>query len=189
MRSVILLIFVSLLPFGTHGQKKKIAYKDVFVYLSNNQFTDAEPLLRQYLRENETNANAFMYMGYIFESRFQIADFLRSPKESSSLADSAIFYLDLCVKNLTEKLAAANNSILELKKEKENAEKKSKAQTLLARLEKINQLKPNYKEVLKYRYFDDLSIKEISKKLNQPISTIKIKIFRACCKIFSSVGI
>ena len=45
--------------------------------------------------------------------------------------------------------------------------------------EKINQLKPNYKEVLKYRYFDDLSIKEISKKLNQPISTIKIKIFRA----------
>ena len=45
--------------------------------------------------------------------------------------------------------------------------------------EKINQLKPNYKEVLKYRYFDDLSIKEISKKLKQPISTIKIKIFRA----------
>ena len=45
--------------------------------------------------------------------------------------------------------------------------------------EKINQLKPNYKEVLKYRYFDDLSIKEIAKKLDQPISTIKIKIFRA----------
>ena len=45
--------------------------------------------------------------------------------------------------------------------------------------EKINQLKPNYKEVLKYRYFDDLSIKEIAKKLGQPISTIKIKIFRA----------
>ena len=45
--------------------------------------------------------------------------------------------------------------------------------------EKINQLKPNYKEVLKYRYFDDLSIKEISDKLNQPVNTIKIKIFRA----------
>ena len=45
--------------------------------------------------------------------------------------------------------------------------------------EKINQLKPNYKEVLKYRYFDDLSIKEISGKLNQPVNTIKIKIFRA----------
>ena len=45
--------------------------------------------------------------------------------------------------------------------------------------EKINELKPNYKEVLKYRYFEDLSIKEISKKLKQPTSTIKIKIFRA----------
>ena len=49
----------------------------------------------------------------------------------------------------------------------------------ISKEEKINQLKPNYKEVLKYRYFDDLSIKEISKKLDQPISTIKIKIFRA----------
>ena len=39
------------------------------------------------------------------------------------------------------KLAAENNSILELKKEKENAEKKSKAQTLLTRLEKLNALK------------------------------------------------
>ena len=29
------------------------------------------------------------------------------------------------------------------------------------------------------RYFDDLSIKEISGKLNQPVNTIKIKIFRA----------
>ena len=42
-----------------------------------------------------------------------------------------------------------------------------------------DRLKPNYKEVLKYRYFDDLSIKEISDKLNQPVNTIKIKIFRA----------
>ena len=33
--------------------------------------------------------------------------------------------------------------------------------------------------MIKYRYFEDLSIQEISKKLNQPINTVKIKIFRA----------
>jgi len=33
--------------------------------------------------------------------------------------------------------------------------------------------------MIKYRYIEDLSILEISKKLNQPVNTIKIKIFRA----------
>jgi hypothetical protein len=103
MSRSILLFSLILLSFASIGQKKKLAYKDVFVYLSNNQFAEAEPLLRQYLRENETNANAFMFMGYIFENRFQLADFLKQPRESASLADSAIFYLDLCIKNLTEK--------------------------------------------------------------------------------------
>ena len=36
-----------------------------------------------------------------------------------------------------------------------------------------------YRDIIKYRYMDDLSIQEISEKLNQPINTIKIKIFRA----------
>ena len=44
---------------------------------------------------------------------------------------------------------------------------------------KIDELKPMYKEMIKYRYIEDLSILEISKKLNQPVNTIKIKIFRA----------
>jgi hypothetical protein len=109
MSRSILLFSLILLSFASIGQKKKLAYKDVFVYLSNNQFAEAEPLLRQYLRENETNANAFMFMGYIFENRFQLADFLKQPRESASLADSAIFYLDLCIKNLTEKELKRND--------------------------------------------------------------------------------
>ena len=34
-------------------------------------------------------------------------------------------------------------------------------------------------EILKLKYIEDYSLNEISKKLNQPINTIKIKIFRA----------
>ena len=44
---------------------------------------------------------------------------------------------------------------------------------------KIDELKPMYRDVIKYRYLEDLSIQEISKKLNQPVNTVKIKIFRA----------
>ena len=44
---------------------------------------------------------------------------------------------------------------------------------------KIDELKPMYRDIIKYRYLEDLSIQEISKKLNQPVNTVKIKIFRA----------
>ena len=44
---------------------------------------------------------------------------------------------------------------------------------------KIEELKPMYREILKLKYIEDYSLNEISKKLNQPINTIKIKIFRA----------
>ena len=44
---------------------------------------------------------------------------------------------------------------------------------------KIDELKPMYRDMIKYRYLEDLPIQEISKKLNQPVNTVKIKIFRA----------
>ena len=44
---------------------------------------------------------------------------------------------------------------------------------------KIDELKPMYRDIIKFRYLEDLSIQEISKNLNQPVNTIKIKIFRA----------
>tara|TARA_B000000475_G_scaffold112197_1_gene90846 strand:+ start:309 stop:815 length:507 start_codon:yes stop_codon:yes gene_type:complete len=44
---------------------------------------------------------------------------------------------------------------------------------------KIDELKPMYRDIIKFRYLEDLSIQEISKKLNQPVNTVKIKIFRA----------
>ena len=44
---------------------------------------------------------------------------------------------------------------------------------------KISKLKPNYKKVIELRYFNELSYKEISIKLNQPINNIKVRIMRA----------
>jgi len=44
---------------------------------------------------------------------------------------------------------------------------------------KINKLKPHYKEVIELKCFNELTYKEISIKLNQPINNIKVKVLRA----------
>ena len=43
----------------------------------------------------------------------------------------------------------------------------------------IKQLKPKYQEVIQLRYFKELSYKEISEKINEPMSSVKVKILRA----------
>ncbi len=52
-------------------------------------------------------------------------------------------------------------------------------QNLLELKKSINQLKPHYQEVIKLRYFDDLSYKEISDKIGEPLNNVKIKLLRA----------
>ncbi len=46
-------------------------------------------------------------------------------------------------------------------------------------ISKIKTLKKDYKRILILRYFEELSYKEISHKMKQPINTIKVKILRA----------
>ena len=44
---------------------------------------------------------------------------------------------------------------------------------------KINKLKPSYKKVIELKYFNELSYKEMSIKLGQPINNIKVRVLRA----------
>ena len=53
------------------------------------------------------------------------------------------------------------------------------AQKLKSLKNKISKLKPNYKKVIELRYFNELSYKEISNKLKQPINNVKVRIMRA----------
>jgi len=39
--------------------------------------------------------------------------------------------------------------------------------------------KKDYRTILKLRYFDDLSLKEIEEALNESASTVRVKLFRA----------
>lgn len=52
-------------------------------------------------------------------------------------------------------------------------------QNLANLLRDIKKLKPHYQEVINLRFFQELSYKEISKELNEPINNIKVKLLRA----------
>ena len=54
-----------------------------------------------------------------------------------------------------------------------------KSERLEQILGSIKSLKDEYKKILQLRFFENLSYREISKKLNQPLNTIKVKILRA----------
>ena len=53
---------------------------------------------------------------------------------------------------------------------------------------KINKLKPHYKEVIELKCFNELSYKEISIKLNQPINNVKVKVLRAKKILFQLIS-
>lgn len=52
-------------------------------------------------------------------------------------------------------------------------------QNLAKLLRDIKKLKPHYQQVINLRYFQELSYKEISEELNEPINNVKIKLLRA----------
>ncbi len=43
----------------------------------------------------------------------------------------------------------------------------------------VNQLKPKYKELIRLRYFEELSYEEIADQLELPLGTVKAQLFRA----------
>ncbi|WP_303317127.1 sigma-70 family RNA polymerase sigma factor [Flavivirga abyssicola] len=52
-------------------------------------------------------------------------------------------------------------------------------QHLAKLLRDIKKLKPHYQEVINLRYFQELSYKEITKELDEPINNVKVKLLRA----------
>lgn len=52
-------------------------------------------------------------------------------------------------------------------------------QNLSQLLQFIKVLKPHYQEVIQLRYFQEMSYQEISDKIDEPLSNVKIKLLRA----------
>ncbi len=100
-----------LLSLATQAQKVK--YKDIYVWLANKQYTEAEPFLKRYLKDNDDNPNAFLFMGLIFEQKATKNDVLKEAVLSIKNIDSTLIFLDKAYKLMTEKELKRNDEYYE----------------------------------------------------------------------------
>jgi RNA polymerase sigma-70 factor (ECF subfamily) len=82
--------------------------------------------------------------------------------------------------SITQVLSKDDRKAFEVLDESPSAEDKLITEQHLAKLLRdIKKLKPHYQEVINLRYFQELSYKEISKELDEPMNNIKVKLLRA----------
>lgn len=83
-------------------------------------------------------------------------------------------------KSITQVISKDDREIFQVLDETPSAEDKLITDQHLAKLLRdIKKLKPNYQEIINLRYFQELSYKEISKELNEPMNNVKVKLLRA----------
>lgn len=82
--------------------------------------------------------------------------------------------------SITQVLSKDNKDALQVLDESPSPEDKLITEQHLAKLLRdIKKLKPHYQEVINLRYFQELSYKEISEELKEPINNVKVKLLRA----------
>lgn len=139
-----------------------------------NNKDDAEDLTieafgRAFKRLEQYTPN-FAFSTWLFKIASNNAiDFLRNKKKSNSLS------LDSKMENDEGQEFSKNIKSPTLDPE-ENIIKKQKIDVLRDVVEK---LKPRYKELVKMRYYEELSYEEIAVKLDLPVGTVKAQLFRA----------
>lgn len=102
MRTLIFFFFIfSVLAIPVSGQKLK--YKDIYNLLSTKQYEAAEPFLKRYLRETTDNANAYLYLGIIYENKLSKDDILKNTEQALVNMDSAILMFNKASSMLNEK--------------------------------------------------------------------------------------
>jgi hypothetical protein len=101
----ILLVFL-LVPAGAYAQKVK--YKDIFGLLSTKQYETAEPFLKKYLKDNDDNPNAYLYMGIILQEKSSKIDILKQTPLVVAYIDTAIINYDKAYKSIDEREVRKN---------------------------------------------------------------------------------
>ena len=84
--------------------------------------------------------------------------------------------------NLSQEMDKIKNDLNDLRKKNMDLEDKNKlpnTQKIENILSHIKKLKEDYRILIKMRYFEGMTLKEIEKKINTPLNTVKVKLFRA----------
>jgi len=133
--------------------------------------------------ENENDAEDITIQ--TFSKAFDKIDtFKESYKFSTWLITiSKNLHIDLLRKkktSVTERTTDDEDRILGIIDESPTPEDKLiREQNLAKLLRDIKKLKPGYQEVINLRYFQELSYKDISEELGEPMNNIKVKLLRA----------
>ena len=94
-------ILLNLIIYPASAQKVK--YKDIYTLLSTKQYEQAEPFLKNYIKANDNNPNAFLYMGIVFQEKALKNDLLKQTRYLLLNIDSAIFFYHRALKTIDEK--------------------------------------------------------------------------------------
>src|SRR5258705_8504694 len=92
---------------------QKVKYKDLIVLLTSKQYEKAEPFLKRYLKENDDNPNAFLYMGIVFQEKSAKMDPLLHTEILCSNFDSATLFYDKAFKGINDKELRKNDEYYE----------------------------------------------------------------------------
>ncbi len=93
----------------TFGIAQKVKYKDLIELLNAKQYEMAEPFLKRYLKDNDDNASAYLYMGIIYQDKSLQNDLLKQTEALILNLDSAIFFYEKAYPMITEKEIKKND--------------------------------------------------------------------------------
>jgi hypothetical protein len=153
-----LLLLISFLgPDAATAQK--IKYKDLIVLLTSKQYEKAEPFLKRYVRENDDNPNAFLYMGIVFQDKSTRMDPLMHTEILCANLDSASSFYDRAYKGITDKELRRNDEYYEaytrrdlrtgkfvIKLSDVQLDIENRIRSLKEKKEKVKQLKNDFEE-------------------------------------------
>src|SRR6188508_2984352 len=108
MKKVGFLKFMMFFLLVTTAYGQKVKYKDIFALLSTKQYEQAEPFLKRYLKENDDNPNAYLFMGMIFQDKSAKMDVLKQTDLAVSSMDTAILFFDKALKTIDEREVRKN---------------------------------------------------------------------------------
>lgn len=154
-----LLIVCFVLSLSLCASAQKVKYKDLIVLLTSKQYEKAEPFLKRYLKENDDNPNAYLYMGIVFQDKLTKMDPLLQTDTHSANVDSALINYDKAFKTITEKELRKNDEYYEVYMRRDlrtgkfviklsdvQLDIETRMKNLRERKEKVQQLKKHFDE-------------------------------------------